>query len=103
MNALLTDRLLVAYDIAEAMDYLHQRPCPIIFRDLKPNNIGFAADGVLKLFDFGLAKELMSDEQDEDGLYRMTKLTGNESSFSFFCQFFFDTMRSLQNFLPLSA
>ena len=47
VNALLTDRLLVAYDIAEAMDYLHERPYPnYIQRDLSPSNIGFAATTV---------------------------------------------------------
>lgn len=42
----------------------------------KPDNIGFDESGTLKLFDFGLAKELCEDQRDENGLYRMTGFTG---------------------------
>jgi serine/threonine protein kinase len=52
----LMERVQIALSIAEAIDYLHERN--IVFRDLKPDNIGFDKDGVLKIFDFGLAKEL---------------------------------------------
>jgi serine/threonine protein kinase len=68
------ERLLVAYNIADAMHYLHLKN--IIYRDLKPDNIGFDIDGILKLFDFGLAKELVNTERTEDGLYNMTGMTG---------------------------
>jgi len=53
---LLADRLRVAFDISSAVLYLHQNK--IIYRDLKPDNIGFDCNGTVKLFDFGLAKEL---------------------------------------------
>jgi serine/threonine protein kinase len=39
-------------------------------------DIGFDKEGILKLFDFGLAKELIPEEQDEDGLYHLTGFTG---------------------------
>ena len=42
-----------ACSLAEAMSYLHDKM--ILFRDLKPANVGFDASGVLKLFDFGFA------------------------------------------------
>jgi serine/threonine protein kinase len=42
----------------------------------KPDNVGFDFIGVLKIFDFGLAKELREDERTEDGLYKMTGCTG---------------------------
>lgn len=71
---LLIERLLVATDVASAMEFLHSRN--VIYRDLKPDNVGFDADGSVKIFDFGLAKELSEDEKDEDGLYHMTGFTG---------------------------
>ena len=43
----------------------------------KPDNIGFTNDGILKIFDFGLAKELRNNERVEDGLYNMTGCTGS--------------------------
>ncbi|GAX24281.1 hypothetical protein FisN_4Lh016 [Fistulifera solaris] len=72
---LLIDQLLVAHDIANGMQYLHSKK--IIFRDLKPDNVGFHQDDdTVKIFDFGLAKELQDSERDENGLYRMTGVTG---------------------------
>ena len=47
----------------------------IIYRDLKPENIGFDAKGVLKIFDFGLARELDPDEKVGDN-FRLTGMTG---------------------------
>jgi len=52
----LQERLRIAIDLADAVEYLHSKR--IIHRDLKPANIGFDREGTLKLFDFGLAIEL---------------------------------------------
>jgi len=49
----LSRRLKIACSIADALSYLFSRG--VILRDLKPANIGFDAQGVLKLFDFGLS------------------------------------------------
>jgi serine/threonine protein kinase len=38
--------------------------------------MGFDGEGILKIFDFGLAKELKDSERTEDGLYQMTGMTG---------------------------
>jgi len=51
----LAERLMAAYDIASALEYLHD--LNIIYRDLKPNNIGFDVRNDVKLYDFGLAVE----------------------------------------------
>ncbi len=48
-------RLKVAVSIASALSYLHSHE--IVFRDLKPSNIGFDFKGEVKLFDFQNAIE----------------------------------------------
>jgi serine/threonine protein kinase len=50
-----------ALPIARAMEYLHSEN--VVFRDLKPHNIGTTADGTIKLFDFGLARIKDSERQ----------------------------------------
>jgi len=52
----LEDALGIARQIAEALEYAHERG--IIHRDLKPANIKLTTDGKVKLLDFGLAKAL---------------------------------------------
>jgi serine/threonine protein kinase len=43
----------------------------------KPDNIGFDAKGNVKIFDFGLAKELKDKDRTGDGLYKLTGFTGS--------------------------
>ncbi|KAL7563368.1 hypothetical protein ACA910_014205 [Epithemia clementina (nom. ined.)] len=69
----LLERCNIALSIARAMEYLHS--LNIIYRDLKPDNIGFDKQGTLKIFDFGLAKELKHPK--EDGTYDLTGHTGS--------------------------
>lgn len=67
---LVNERLArVALDITNGMEYLHQHK--IIFRDLKPSNIGFTLQGEAKIFDFGLAREIIDSDR------RMTGNTGS--------------------------
>jgi len=72
--ALLESRLSVALSMANALSYLHD--LGIIYRDLKPDNCGFDHADNLKLFDFGLAKELKDSDRRRDGLYNLTGMTG---------------------------
>jgi len=72
------DTLLMARSLASALDYLHHQwysSIHVIHRDLKPDNIGFTADGKLKLFDFGLCTCVKSHSDQKD-VYRLTGNTG---------------------------
>jgi serine/threonine protein kinase len=42
--------------VCDALKYLHKNN--IIYRDLKPANVGFDDSGVVKMFDFGLARHM---------------------------------------------
>jgi serine/threonine protein kinase len=51
--------------ITNAMAYLHSKR--ILFRDLKPQNVGIDYDGQVRLFDFGIAQELPVDQDGIEG------------------------------------
>lgn len=51
---LLSERLDVAQQLADAIAYLHSQN--VLHRDLKPDNIGFDIHGELKVFDFDIAR-----------------------------------------------
>lgn len=50
----LRNRLRIAYQIAQAVDYIHSQR--IVHRDIKPDNVHIDATGRVKLMDFGIAK-----------------------------------------------
>lgn len=51
-----------AIDLCDVLDYLHShKPNAIIFRDMKPANIMVDSLGKVRLIDFGIAKQFISD------------------------------------------
>jgi len=73
-KGLFLEKLMLAYNLSSAMTYIHKNS--VIHRDLKPENIGFDKLGRLKLFDFGLAKELLPENRIDNDLYKLTGGTG---------------------------
>mmetsp|Transcript_10101 Transcript_10101/g.22589 ORF Transcript_10101/g.22589 Transcript_10101/m.22589 type:complete len:828 (-) Transcript_10101:271-2754(-) len=75
LEALWNERLTAVYDVARAMKHLHENM--IVYRDLKPDNVGFDVRGDVKLFDFGLAKELTPRYRVGKDQYKASGLTGS--------------------------
>ena len=62
----------VCVGVARAMAFLHSHG--ILYRDLKPSNVGLDYDGQARLFDFGLARTF---NQDDDQGRLLTRFTGS--------------------------
>src|SRR5215468_4374360 len=56
---LLDEALPIARQIAEALEYAHERG--VVHRDLKPANIKVTPEGRVKVLDFGLAKAMSTE------------------------------------------
>uniref|UniRef100_A0A7S3L1A0 Protein kinase domain-containing protein n=1 Tax=Amphora coffeiformis TaxID=265554 RepID=A0A7S3L1A0_9STRA len=76
LTELWKERMGVMRQVASAVQYLHAHG--IMYRDLKPDNIGFDDHDAVKLFDFGLAKRWRTAELASDGHnYHLTGQTGS--------------------------
>jgi serine/threonine protein kinase len=73
-TALLKERTSVILQLSEAVKYMHSKR--ILHRDLKPDNIGFDRDGVLKVFDFDVAR-ILPEAAVPDDTFLLTKKIGS--------------------------
>ena len=64
------EQLNVALQISAALVYLHGKN--VIFRDLKPDNVGFDVRGDVKIFDFGLACVMPSNGDPYEDKFEMS-------------------------------
>ena len=70
------EKMKALYDITSALQYIHGKN--IVYRDIKPANFGFDVEGTVKLFDFGLSKDLSSSKKLRDGTYILTRAIGSQ-------------------------
>ncbi len=74
--------LRYALQLCDVLAYLHQRPSPIIFRDLKPSNVMVSAAGHVYLIDFGIARVFKQGQQ-QDTTFLGRRVLARQSSSAF--------------------
>mmetsp|Transcript_6985 Transcript_6985/g.13798 ORF Transcript_6985/g.13798 Transcript_6985/m.13798 type:complete len:302 (+) Transcript_6985:344-1249(+) len=70
-GALWKERLTNAYELTSALEHMHKER--VIHRDLKPENIGYDLRGDIKIFDFGLSRQISSTEN----VHHLSMMTGS--------------------------
>lgn len=57
-----------AMQLAELLSYLHAQKPPVLYRDMKPDNIIICPDGKLRVIDFGAALQTRYDRREPEKL-----------------------------------
>ena len=70
-GALWQERLTNAFELTSAIEHMHNER--VIHRDLKPENIGYDFRGDIKIFDFGLSRQIPSTED----VHHLSMMTGS--------------------------
>ena len=65
----IAETLDIALKLCGILEYLHGRPCPIIYRDIKPQNIIVSPEGDVKLIDFDIARQFDSSATSDTQYY----------------------------------
>ena len=68
------ERLTVVARVADALEYLQKHR--VILRDLKPENVGVDFHGVVKVFDFGLARQIDKKRHEKTSKFDLSGKTG---------------------------
>ncbi len=53
-----------ALQLCDALEYLHSRTPPVIYRDMKPSNVMLKPNGQVQIIDFGIAREYRADGEE---------------------------------------